>query len=473
MTSSGLRTLAVAAIAAAVALPGCASASTITATGTVDDTTRIVAAPLLLAVTPDPDAGFSPAVTAQPGASPRPSPVAAVMVTDAVPLGARVRQGDVVARVDSAASDDSLAAAKADKDLAGRRVSLIESQLDDVLDKRDELNDKRRELDDAIAKMKDKRPELVATRADLRDKQKQLAKQLKELDAKRSELKGTQKQLDAQHDQLGAQIADLEQTKAQLQQALQQNPGDPTLQAQLEQVTEGLAKAKAGLKQLSEAASQVAGGLAQLEQGRAKAGQAATQLAQGLAKLDEGIRTIDANLAKARDGRTKLDDGLAKLADAETKLGQAHELAQTRVTAAGVSVGKAREQQGLTTLFAPADGLVVATSVTGDVVRPGAPVVTIRPDTQATVTTWLSPPLAGAVCPGSEASATTDWGTTHTAHVTRIGLAAEFPPTSQATDEVHLTRAVEVTLAIAGPDAPPPGAGVDLILTHCKENRNG
>ena len=64
----------------------------------------------------------------------------------------------------------------------------------------------------------------------------------------------------------------------------------------------------------------------------------------------------------------------------------------------------------------------------------------------------------------------TDWGTTHAAAVSRIGVRADYPPTAQATDEIHLTRAVAVSVALAAGSLPA-GAPVDLTFTACrKEN---
>lgn len=464
-------TLVAAALTGVLALSGCTQPAHITATGTVDDTTVTVTTPILLAVSPDPDAGFSPPKDAPTaGSAPaRPTPMVAVTVELALPLGTRIAAGDVVASIDSALLDAALDASRADEELAKARVELLASQREDVDDKRSELKDKRREIDDAIATAKSKESELVGMRSDLRGKQAQLNKQLSAIEAQRAELKSKSRQLRTQKAQVTKQIGQLEAQQQQLQQALQANPGDPALQAQLAQVTQALSQARAGLAQLDAAAKQVSQGLAQIEKGRAQAKQGATQLSQGLTKLDQGVRTIRDNVGKARDGRAKLNDGLSKLADAATQLSHAQDLAKTRIPAATAALGRAEDQLRLTTLTAPASGVVVAAAQAGDVLRPGAPVITIRPDDGATATTWLPPSQAALLCVGSNVSVATDWGTTHAAHVTRIGVEAEYPPTSQATDEVHLTRAIRVTITIHDQDAPPPGAGVDLTFEPCKE----
>jgi hypothetical protein len=96
--------------------------------------------------------------------------------------------------------------------------------------------------------------------------------------------------------------------------------------------------------------------------------------------------------------------------------------------------------------------------------------VLIRQDAAATVTSWAAPDQLAQVCLGAAASVSADWmsrGQTATGTVTRIGQAADYPPTGFATDEVHLTRAVQITVTLSGTgDQPslPPGAPVDLHI---------
>lgn len=342
-----------------------------------------------------------------PIAAPALAGAVAVRVTDAAPLGTRVRSGDPIAHVDAAAQDAALAVAHADAGLAARRVELLASQADDVRDKRADLRAKRRDLVKGIDTMTTKRPELLRTRADLRSKRDDLTTQLTALTAQRE--------------------------------ALAAAPDSPQRTAALAQLDEGLAKANAG----------------------------ATQLKAGLAKLDAGLKALDRNLAQARSGLRTLDTGLAELADAETQLSNAGELARITASASSIAISRAEHQRSLATLVAPADGVVVASSLPGDVVAPGAPVVVVRPDAPATATAWVQPDAAASTCAGAPASVTTDWGTTHPATVARVGVRAEYPPTAQATDEIHLTRAVEVTVTVA--EALPPGAPVDLTWSACHE----
>ena len=94
-------------------------------------------------------------------------------------------------------------------------------------------------------------------------------------------------------------------------------------------------------------------------------------------------------------------------------------------------------------------------------------------DAAASVTAWLAPDAAARLCPGATGTVRTDWGATHSVTVARVGVRADYPPTAQATDDVHLTRAVSVTVTLDSGETLPPGAPVDLTLIPCKEASHG
>ncbi|MCW5952554.1 MAG: hypothetical protein KIT69_09875, partial [Propionibacteriaceae bacterium] len=94
-----------------------------------------------------------------------------------------------------------------------------------------------------------------------------------------------------------------------------------------------------------------------------------------------------------------------------------------------------------------------------------------RRDQPTRLVTWLSPAQTGRVCVGDPASVHADWGEDAPAEITRIATAAEFPPTSQATDEVHLTRAFAVELTTR--TALPAGAPVTVVLQPCRSTPTG
>jgi multidrug resistance efflux pump len=125
-------------------------------------------------------------------------------------------------------------------------------------------------------------------------------------------------------------------------------------------------------------------------------------------------------------------------------------------------------QISLTELASPTDGVVVAAASLGAQLAPGAPVVTIRATAPSTVTAWLAPAQWDQICPGDSADITGDWmapGDGVAATVSTISPTAEYPPTSTTTDEVHLTRAIEVTIQATAPL--PPGLPVQISIDGC------
>lgn len=190
------------------------------------------------------------------------------------------------------------------------------------------------------------------------------------------------------------------------------------------------------------------------------------ELRAGLARLDAGLARIDAGLAKARSGRARLRDARATLSDARASLRDLQQTARIAAKAADVPVSVARDRRAQLTVRAPAAGTVVTASDSGDVLAPGATLVTIRPAAGPTlVRTWVSPDAAGAVTRGSTAQVTADWmAAPATGRVHYIDFRAVFPATSYATKEIHLSRAVEVVIEMDDGALLPAGAPVDVRL---------
>lgn len=184
-------------------------------------------------------------------------------------------------------------------------------------------------------------------------------------------------------------------------------------------------------------------------------------------QLATALTAVDTGLANARSARSRLDSADATLTDAIRQLGDAAELARLAADGSDVAVRLTEEQAGRTTITSPVAGVVTTSVAAGDVVAAGATLVAVRPDGQSTVTTWVSPAGAAGLCAGTGATVSADWlpGNRH-ATVTAIGARAEYPETSYAGSDVHLTRAVPVRLSVDG-DALPPGAPLDLTLDSC------
>ena len=185
-------------------------------------------------------------------------------------------------------------------------------------------------------------------------------------------------------------------------------------------------------------------------------------------QLSAALAKIDAGLGKVRAGRAKLSSASAKLSDARRQLSDLRRLARVGVSGAGIGVQVAQYQRELAVVRSPADGIVVSVVSVGDVLAPGATIAEVRREGPPRVTTWIAPETLGSVGVGTEAEVRADWlpgGAPLAGRVTRISTQAEYPPTSFATSEIHLTRAVQVEITLEeAADQPglPPGTPVDV-----------
>ncbi len=420
----------------AVLLAGCAGDPGLRVQATVVDDLDVVAVPALAVVTVNLDAGFAAGSTtlpAAPGSSgSRPGSfvgVAEVTVRE----GDRVTAGQPVVRLDDRLLRAGLTAAEADLRVARGQVGALVSAQDTVDDAGREIADKRAEVKDAIAELKQKRREV--------------RKAIRQLASTRTTLTRQRAALRNQRDQLIAQ-------REQLQRALAALPAEAPNRPELE----------AGLARLDDGIGQLAAALKKLDAGLAELGRGLTQARTGLAKLNTGIR-------KATEGLAKLEDAAAELRDARAQLVSLHRLAEVAVDTASVGVDLARAQLDQAVVVAPRDGTIVRIAAAGDRLAAGATLAAIRPDQPSRLVTWLSPTQAATVCVGDAAEIRTDWGETATAGLSRIATAADFPPTSYATDEVHLTRAFAVELT--SPAVLPAGAPVTVSLQPCRPNPSG
>lgn len=400
-------------------LAGCAApAAGIEVTGTVDDLTAVVVVPSLAVPAVSLDAGFGTTSGPHNPVTGR-TATAASTVAASFGLGTRARLSDVVVRegdtvqagqavatTDTATHRAALAAAKADAAAAAAQVDVLAAAIDTTYDKEADVRDARDKVTDAIETIRDTRAKLLRTR-------KTLTRALPQLEAALA--------------QVEAMISAYPPVPP---------PGYPSLaelQAKAAQLRAQRAKVKAGLKQIRQALPRLAAGL-----------------------------------KKAKAGLARIDDGLADLGDARGTLRDLRELAQLQARSMTVPIDLVRTQLALAELTSPVAGVVVSVASAGDVLAPGATVVVVRETGPSTVTAWLSPAQLAGVCLGDPARITGDWmaGEGLDATLTRIGTRADYPPTSVATDEVHLTRAVEVVLTASG--QLPAGVPVQISLQGCR-----
>lgn len=397
----------------------------------------------------------------------------------AVPIsqGDRVAAGQPLISLDAAALDAAVASARADQAVAEAQPKVLTQALSDAVDTRSDLRKKRSDLDDAIDKLKTNRKTVTRALTTLASKRKQVDAAIRQVTAKRTGVVAGIKQLTQASTLSASAIRKLTQQRdtatevvAQLE-ASGAGADDPQLAAaksMLASISAKLAGAQGKQAQLNAALAQARAGLKKLDAGLREARAGRTKLIAAQKQASAGLAKLDAGLKKARIGRAKLDDALDKVADAIRELTNARTLARLNASASGLAVDRAETARAQADVSAPEGGVVVSVARLGDVLAPGATLVTLRPESAVDVTTWLSPEQAARTCAGASAVVTTDWGISYAARLTRFGVATEYPPSSLATSEVHLTRAVGVTVTLDDtPNPPPAGVGVGVRIEPC------
>lgn len=407
------RPFALTACSVLLVVAGCAPApAELIVSGTVADRVEIVAAPLLATTALNLDAGFSdrtgPTNPATGQTAPNTSTTASTFGVGSVVRVAEVlvAEGDTVRTGQAlAAIDDAQLRAQLAVSKADAKVAA--AQVDLLGATIDDVDDKAAEVADKKRDVADAIDQLTTTRTKLLKARTELRKNLPK--AREG-------------------LAQIEAVLASLPPGV---PPPPELVAKQKQLRKAIRQMEAGLKQINSA----------------------------LPKLKTG-------LSKARDGRRKLNDAAAEIADARAQLLDLKELATIAADASRVPVDLARSQLKLTELTSPVNGVVVSVAAAGDWLAPGATVATVRQTGPSTVTTWLSPTQLDQVCLADTATVAGDWMADGVpATLSRIGTRADYPPTSVATEEVHLTRAVKVEFTAT--EQLPAGLPVEISISGC------
>jgi multidrug resistance efflux pump len=464
-----------------VGLAGCAATDRILVSGNVDDHLVTVQAPQLESTGPNLDAGFADADAGTPGQQiasgqdPATRPPSTFTARDIwsrvakveVREGDQIQAGQVLVRFDSEALRAGLSAARADAKVAATQVPVLDSAIEDTYDK-------ERDIKSALKKIKKAIRQLKSTRTTLSGQLSQARRQLPQLEAQRAQTESQTDQLTDRRRQVDRQLAELGTVLAQRP---PQPPSTPPPTAgpappNREQIV-------ARIAQLRQARARLQNGLQQLAAAETQLTTALTRVRNGIPRLEMAIQEIDDGLAKARTQRTKLRKARTKIIDARSELRRTRKLAVVAAQAATVGTQVAENQNLLATVTAPASGLVVQAATVGEVVAAGATIATIRTSPSDTLTTWLSPAQLDKLCLGSQAIVHADWMTSNQrldATITLISDRADYPPTSFATDEVHLTRAVPVRLTLTRssgqPQPLPPGAPVDIEILPAANGGN-
>lgn len=404
----------------AVTLAGCTAApSALVVSGTAEDRLETVAVPAVSVPAVNLDAGFTTLTGATNPVTGRTaanlSTVGATygfgsfvrLAEVSVSVGDTVTVGQSLGRVDTSGLAAQIAAAEADAAVAAAQVGLLGDAIDTTYDKEADVKDAKAKVLDAIDKIHDGKKKLLKARSS----------------AKKTRV------------DLVAKLHAAEDLLANYPPMVPPGTNLPPKEA-LPGMIAGL---KAGIKKLD----------------------------AGVRKINSTLRTLAKGLKKATSGLRKLNDALVTIADARGSLRDVKKLATLQADALTVSVDLARLQVTLAELTSPVNGVVVSAVLAGSALAPGATAVSIRASRPSTVTAWLAPDELARVCAGDAASVVGDWmtGDGVPATLTRIGTRSDYPPTSVATEEVHLTRAVEVEFTAT--EQLPAGVPVELHINSC------
>ncbi len=403
-----------------ITLTGCtAGSSALVVSGTVENRVEAVAVPAVSVPAINLDAGFTTLTGARNAVTGRTSTNLSTVGTTygfgtvirlaevKVAVGDTVATGQTLGRVDTSSLVAQIAAAQADAAVAAAQVDLLGDAIATTYDKQADVNDAMAKVRDAIDKIHDGRAKLLKARSSAKKIRAGLVQKLHDAE-----------QLLANYPPVVPPGSDLPPKEAL--------PG----------IIAGL---KAGIKKLD----------------------------AGVRKINGILHTLAVGLKKATSGLRKLEDATAKITDARGSLRDLKKLAGLQATALQVPVTMARLQVTLAEFTSPVSGVVVSVATTGSVLAPGATAVTIRETRPSTVTAWLAPDELARVCDGDTARVVGDWmtGDGVPATLTRIGTSSDYPPTSVATEEVHLTRAVEVEFTATA--QLPAGVPVELHINSC------
>jgi len=143
-------------------------------------------------------------------------------------------------------------------------------------------------------------------------------------------------------------------------------------------------------------------------------------------------------------------------------------VAQSQVEMARAAIGVIEAQMAKLNLTAPSDGIVLSRSVeAGEVVVPGAPLLTLGRLDDLTITVYIPEDRYGNVRLGQTARVSVDSfpGQEFNATVARIADQAEFTPRNVQTQEGRRTTVFALELIVDDPDGRlKPGMPADVTF---------
>lgn len=198
---------------------------------------------------------------------------------------------------------------------------------------------------------------------------------------------------------------------------------------------------------------------------RSDADLAKAQLADAQRKFDELQNGIDPDTLALAQDRLKTAEANLAVAQSDPSPEQIA-VAQAQVEVARGALQVVEAQIAKLTIAAPMDGVVLLRSAEpGEVLVPGAPLLTLLRLDELTITVYIPEDRYGAIRLGQSAGVSVDSfpGETFEATVIRIADQAEFTPRNVQTEEGRKTTVFAVELSVANPEGKlKPGMPADV-----------
>ena len=198
-----------------------------------------------------------------------------------------------------------------------------------------------------------------------------------------------------------------------------------------------------------------------------------TNPGEGLSKTQARINQAQAALDQAQRELEKVQDGPDPddVALAEARLnaaGAGLAVAETQVQIAEAALAALEVQLDKMLVTAPVESTVLVRLIEpGEVVAPGAPLVTLAQLDVLTITVFLPEDRYGQIKVGQSAQVSVDSfpGETFEAQVTRIADEAEYTPRNVQTEEDRRTTVFAIELSVEDPDRRlKPGMPADVVF---------
>lgn len=358
-------------------------------------------------------------------------PVGTIGTIDAE-RGDFVKRGDTLLTVSEDLARDNLKKAQAKYDLILTTIETLEGQ-------RDDLGDKKKELDSAEAELTAKRLKTE------REFNVRYAEGRSEISGMKQKLASTKAGLEQAQAGLSSILQAEVDAQRMLEDAQALPDSDPTKTQRVEQATAALSNLLQQKATLDMTVRQLTGVKSKLESGIpvAEAG-----LTKGKQRFNEGVKKMDQGAAALSEGREKIKDGTSKLSRKLAVLKKRRDQAE-------VGLAIARSIMGATKIKANSSGIIRDSKVTeGSVVYPGQRVLSISRLDKLTLNAYIPLEEAGRIAKDDAVEVMVDAAPGHSFKGTVIGVGgkAVFAPANLASGELELIRVIRIKVEVVNED---------------------